>query len=433
MDTSLAPSEMKFGSDVVTKDPSTPDTSNSGYKITSADPTSTSNSVVSTSDDHRGMIGDLGQSITDDYSKNLKLLSDTTGIQSDADTSTQAYQTYRDNLKNEEAQTETNINNDYDQKDQQLQQKQTNETGAESSTLARVGGYLGAGTAAGGVMQNLSNTHVQEVNTLENARKSAISQAQSAYNNKDFAAAKEQMDIAKTLEQNIYDRQKEFATQALNYYKQVQDQQKSALDQATKEAATQQKNAQFAIKNGITKPFYSVDGTTLISTQTGKALSSMDEYTKLGGKGDGSDIQYTSSTPVKFETKNIIGSDGKTHSVHIGYNAQGHVISQEDLGVSTTKKTGTGTSGDGSNDDLLSQVSSKFDDAETALKNNDPNWDGKMDPSYYTGIRDKYVSQFPTKQQANAQKVFDTEFSSRLSAQQRANLGIGKATGKKAK
>lgn len=240
-------------------------------------------------------------------------------------------------------------------------------------------------------MRKLSDTHMSQVNTMENARKSAITAAQSAYNQKDFAAAKEQMTIAKNLETDIYNHQKEYSTQALNYYKEVQTQNKDALAQTTKDAQTKQKNQQFAIKNGINKPFYTIDGTTLISTQTGQELKNMDEYKSLGGKGDGSDVQFTSSTPIKFETKNIIGDDGKTHSVHIGYNAQGHVVSEENLGVSKTQKGKGSPSASATvkeQHNLADQALSKY----TGKALGDPKGDNHVSPDNFNKLSDAFVN-----------------------------------------
>ncbi len=78
-------------------------------------------------------------------------------------------------------------------------------------------------------------------------------------------------------------------------------------------------------------------GQEIRSNVTGLAFPTWEAFLAAGGKADLSNVyRPTDTNPVKFETKQISG-----RYVHIGYNAQGQVVSQEDLGDAGNPGTGS--------------------------------------------------------------------------------------------
>lgn len=77
------------------------------------------------------------------------------------------------------------------------------ETGAISSSLARMGGYLGGSGSNVAYMQSLAQSHRLEVTKLEAAYAEAIEKAKAAYDEKDIALAGQLMNTAKSYEDAI--------------------------------------------------------------------------------------------------------------------------------------------------------------------------------------------------------------------------------------
>jgi len=92
----------------------------------------------------------------------------------------------------------------------QLEEGQKKETGSTTVGIARTGGYLGGSASGTGVMLNLAQSHRNEVVSLEAKRQNAILEANKAYDDKDFAVARERVKEAKDIEQQIYNRNQDF-------------------------------------------------------------------------------------------------------------------------------------------------------------------------------------------------------------------------------
>lgn len=100
--------------------------------------------------------------------------------------------------------------------------KGAKETGQASDYASRAtslitsgGGFLGGTQSQQGVLQNLRTTHETEKTALMAKREAAILAANTAYEDKDFALARELSKNAKDLQNEIYRRQKDFADQTL--------------------------------------------------------------------------------------------------------------------------------------------------------------------------------------------------------------------------
>lgn len=109
--------------------------------------------------------------------------------------------------------TEKSINASFDTTKTGLETQQKNETGSTSAMLARAGGYLGSSGSGTGVLMNLSQSHRAEMQGLESKRQAALNEARSAYEDKQFALAKERVAEAKKYEQESYDRQQAYFTE----------------------------------------------------------------------------------------------------------------------------------------------------------------------------------------------------------------------------
>lgn len=84
-----------------------------------------------------------------------------------------------------------------------------------TSLVTSGGGFLGATQSQQGVLQNLKATHETEKTALMAKREAAINAANQAYEDKDFALARELSKNAKDLQNEIYGRQKDYADQTL--------------------------------------------------------------------------------------------------------------------------------------------------------------------------------------------------------------------------
>lgn len=101
--------------------------------------------------------------------------------------------------------------------------------GRSTSLVTSGGGFLGATQSHQGVLQNLTDTFTNEKNALMAKRDAALQAARDSYDGKAFAIAKEQLDLAKNTEQEIYNRQKDFAEQKLSLARENRAQQEFDL------------------------------------------------------------------------------------------------------------------------------------------------------------------------------------------------------------
>jgi hypothetical protein len=103
---------------------------------------------------------------------------------------------------------------DVAQKGQEVRQGQ--DYAARSTSLVTSGGgFLGATQSQEGVLQNLKGTFEAEKTALMSKREAAILAANSAYEDKDFALAREKTKLATDLQKEIYTRQQDYADMTL--------------------------------------------------------------------------------------------------------------------------------------------------------------------------------------------------------------------------
>lgn len=123
----------------------------------------------------------------------------------------------------------SSINSSFDAAGSRLKTSQAGETGTYTSTLARIGGYLGNSASGTGAMINLNNTHVQQVSDLEGKRQAALQEANNAISDKQFEIARAKMSEVKDYTKAIQDSKQKFFE---NNQKIIQDQQQGQKDAA---------------------------------------------------------------------------------------------------------------------------------------------------------------------------------------------------------
>lgn len=145
------------------------------------------------------------------------------GLNGNNSSLTAASQNYLATLKAENDQLsqqmlaqDAGINSDYDQQAKDLATKQANETGVMNVTTQREGGYLGQGASQVGALQQLNLTHQSEMGDLESKRQSAISAANNAIQDKQFAIADSAAKEAKDIEATMYSRQQDYIKNQLS-------------------------------------------------------------------------------------------------------------------------------------------------------------------------------------------------------------------------
>lgn len=157
-----------------------------------------SSPITATSGNARTDESNLGSSITTMSDPNY---------QSAPNTAMNYLDQYQQDLNSNTSPDAGGINADFDAQESELQNNQNAETGQESSTMARAGGYLGPSASGNGVLLGLAATHRTQMQALEAARQTALSNAATAYQTKDFALAQAKVSEAQGYEtqaQNLH-------------------------------------------------------------------------------------------------------------------------------------------------------------------------------------------------------------------------------------
>ena len=168
------------------------------------------------------------------------------------------------------------IQSEYSDRQAGQVQQQKSETGTQSMGLARIGGFDSASGQA--VLTNLQRTHEAEQNTLMQARQSAILQAQQAYEDKDFALAKLQIDEAKAAEALMYNRSQDFIRNSFAMQQEERANAQFEYGKTRDTIADERAARQFAVEYDVTSPAYTADGKTVINTQTGKGYTKEEDF-----------------------------------------------------------------------------------------------------------------------------------------------------------
>lgn len=138
---------------------------------------------------------------------------------SDAELASQKYreelQKQYDALEARRTADAESINRSFDVAKTKLGGEQEKEKGTFTSTLARIGGYLGDSASAQGALVNLNQKHQFEIADLEAKRGAALAEAKNAVDEKQSALALKKAQEYKDLSKEIQDRKEKFFTQSM--------------------------------------------------------------------------------------------------------------------------------------------------------------------------------------------------------------------------
>lgn len=134
-------------------------------------------------------------------------------------------------LKDQQMQLESRRQADYagigaqfDEAKRQAGIQQGKEVATTSTALQRIGGYLGNSASSVGALNNLAQTHQQEMTALEGKRAAAIQAANNAINEKQFQLAQAMAQEAKDVAVQIAERRDKFFNQSLELVREQRQQ-----------------------------------------------------------------------------------------------------------------------------------------------------------------------------------------------------------------
>jgi LysM repeat protein len=163
--------------------------SGGGYINSSTPQVNADNSVAGQISALRSQYDSNGNRLTSSYNNNQKIFDD-----------------YLSKLESRRAIETANINSDYANAIATTENKQKKDLGTATSTLARIGGYLGDSASSVGYLRNINEQNRVEIANLESKRIRAITEAINAIDDKNFALAQAKVKEANDYEANINDR-----------------------------------------------------------------------------------------------------------------------------------------------------------------------------------------------------------------------------------
>lgn len=125
----------------------------------------------------------------------------------------------------------------------ETEQTQEREEARTRSNLIRSGGYLGGSASSQAVLKRMSDTHRQEIASLEAQKASAISEAQRAFMQERSTLAREMAQQAANMEQTINQRRQQFFDNVLQISQEKRQQEQLELDEETQKLNNAQTRA----------------------------------------------------------------------------------------------------------------------------------------------------------------------------------------------
>lgn len=171
-------------------------------------PATNPNNPIISSSDTRASYDALGNDIS--------TFTNAAGLSSSNDRATKILEDRMDQMKSDYEADIGGIKSSYEEANRIQGDRQNKDYAGRSTGLVTSGGgFLGTTQSQQGVLQNLNDTFTNEKNALMSKRDAALQAARSAYDDKSFAVALEQLKDAKDTEKTLYDRQKDYADQSL--------------------------------------------------------------------------------------------------------------------------------------------------------------------------------------------------------------------------
>lgn len=319
---------------------------------------------------------------------------------------------YTTNLEARRKAEVDSINASFDQKQTQLENKQANETGAESSTLARIGGYLGGSASGTGAMLNLAATHKTELLSLQAERQKAVQDAQNAIDDKEFALAQQKIAQIQDLDKTINDRSQKFFENAIslqNANTSNTKNQQDIIDNTLKDlSTTDASKVPQATKDKIDQ-FYNVPGfadSYIKAANSAAAAKSLADSTKA--KSDMMDLlqKIPAGQKVTFPdgtTYTGVGAAGDIATfLQTDNNGIGHLITYNKRTGATSAQTmgAVGKTASGSSAGGVAGVPPTIVDnakaiIQTNLESSKNPQTGQYDPDTYLNLRTELKSKYP--------------------------------------
>lgn len=322
---------------------------------------------------------------------------------SDAQGASDSYLTMLENqmnaLETRRANDVGGINAQFNSAQTDLQGAQKSETGTESATLARIGGYLGPSASGTGAMLNLAATHKTEILKLQTARAAAIQAANNAIDDKEFAVAEKKAQEAKDLAATIYKRKQDFfdntmklqtqqETQIQNQLKDMAVLDPKTIPQETKDAI----DSHYGVPGFADQYFAATSAATTAKTNADQLKAKTDMLDLLQKIPAGQKLDFPDGTSyVGMGSAGDVATFMQTDNNGVGhlitYNKRTGATNAVSVGsVGKTSSTGGGSGAGGVNGVAPTVVDNTTAVFQTNLeKNKDTN--GKYDPDVYLGLR----------------------------------------------
>jgi len=341
---------------------------------------------------------------------------DTSGATNASNQYLNTLQTYMANLEARRASEVASITADFGTQQTNLENTQKGETGSTTAMLARSGGYLGNSGSGTGVLLNLAQTHASEMANLEAKKQAAITAAQNAIDDKQFAVAEKMATQATDIEKTINDRKQQF----------FDDTQKVITQQQS-----QQQFQQTKVQDDL-KALSVIDPTTIPDSKkqeidsyygtpgfTDKYVASVQAVTAAKTAGDKTSAQKTILDMMQSipEGKSITMPDGTVYTgvgktsdlttfMQVDNSGQGHlIVYNKGTGQTTVQNVGAvgkSSSSTTANPQLEDNVTALFLQGGKSSKGNTIAGlestklkDGTYDPDTYLSLRTDLSSHYP--------------------------------------
>lgn len=158
-----------------------------------------------------------------------------TAVQAASDSYIKLLKDQQQMLEQRRQQDLTGIGAQFDEAKRQAGDQQKKEVATTSTALQRIGGYLGNSASSVGALNNLAQTHQQEMTALEGKRAAAIQAANNAINDKQFELAAKMAQEAKQVAVDIADRRDKFFSQSLQLVQEQRQQDKFLQEKYTEQ------------------------------------------------------------------------------------------------------------------------------------------------------------------------------------------------------
>lgn len=194
-------------------------------------------SITSTSSTARASVNTLGDQIKG-LASTLGLSGDTSGMTDAAAANASEIERERQSLSARRDEEISGISSNFDTEEATLKDQQKRDFAGRSVGLINSGGYLGTTQSHEGALQNLRDTQGREIQAFEAKKAAAVQAAQNAYEDKDFALAKEKLTAAQQLQKDIVSTKDAYASKMLTLLTYASGQQDKATDNARQALGT---------------------------------------------------------------------------------------------------------------------------------------------------------------------------------------------------